>query len=143
MGWIQGFWAGARELRYHIPLEPSLPRASHRRAVARRSWRCAGSVSTYSPKRWRVAETYSSGEFGPPKTRSSRRSIPMSTTLVGIFKRLRPAGCGPETLVFHTPKGTPLNPQNLYNRELAPACDAIGQARMDPTRREGKLRKDR
>jgi integrase len=29
-----------------------------------------------------VAETYSSGEFGPPKTRSSRRTIPMSTSLV-------------------------------------------------------------
>ena len=73
-----------------------------------------------------VAESYSSGEFGPPKTRSSRRIIPMSATLVGIFKQLRPTGCTPEALVLCTSKGTPLNPQNLYNRELAPACDAIG-----------------
>jgi len=77
-----------------------------------------------------VAETYSSGEFGPPKTRSSRRTIPISTSLVEIFKRLRPLSCEPETLVFTTAKGTPLNPKNLYNRELAPASDAIGLPRV-------------
>ena len=78
----------------------------------------------------KVAETYSSGEFGPPKTRSSRRIIPMSATLVGMFKQLRPAGCEPEALVFATWKGTPLNAKNLYNRQLAPACDAIELPRV-------------
>ena len=29
-----------------------------------------------------------------------------------------------------TPKGTPLNQKNLYNRELAPACDRIKQPRV-------------
>jgi integrase len=77
-----------------------------------------------------VAETYSSGEFGPPKTRSSRRTIPMSTSLVELFKHLRPACCDPEGLVFATAKGTPLNSKNLYNRQLAPACDAIGLPRV-------------
>jgi integrase len=77
-----------------------------------------------------VAETYSSGEFGPPKTRSSRRIIPMSSTLVGIFKQLRPQECAPESLVFATWKGTPLNAKNLYNRQLAPACDAIELPRI-------------
>jgi integrase len=77
-----------------------------------------------------VAETYSSGEFGPPKTRSSRRVIPMSASLIGIFKHLRPAGCEPESLVFATWKGTPLNAKNLYNRQLAPACDAIELPRV-------------
>jgi len=77
-----------------------------------------------------VAETYSSGEFGPPKTRSSRRTIPISTSLVEIFKRLRPLSCEPETLVFTTAKGTPLNSKNLYNRELAPASDAIELPRV-------------
>ena len=77
-----------------------------------------------------VAETYSSGEFGPPKTRSSRRVIPMSASLMGIFKQLRPAGCEPESLVFATWKGTPLNAKNLYNRQLAPACDAIELPRV-------------
>jgi len=77
-----------------------------------------------------VAETFSSGEFGPPKTRSSRRTIPMSATLVTLLKQLRPTGCEPERLVFATWKGTPLNPKNLYNRQLAPACDAIGRPRV-------------
>jgi integrase len=77
-----------------------------------------------------VAETYSSGMFGPPKTRSSRRVIPMSATLVGIFKQLRPSDCQPDDLVFRTAKGTPLSDKNLYNRELAPACDAIKQPRV-------------
>jgi len=77
-----------------------------------------------------VAETFSSGEFGPPKTRSSRRVIPMSATLVGTLKRLRPAGCDPESLVFATRGGAPLNPKNLYNRHLAPACDEIGLPRV-------------
>jgi integrase len=77
-----------------------------------------------------VAETYSSGEFGPPKTRSSRRTIPISAPLVEIFKRLRPLSCEPETLVFTTSKGTPLNSKNRYNRELAPASDVIGMPRV-------------
>jgi integrase len=74
-----------------------------------------------------VAETYSSGGFGLPKARSSRRIIPMSATLVGIFKQLRSPGFTPGALVFCTLKGTPLNPRILYNRELAPACEAIGE----------------
>jgi integrase len=53
-----------------------------------------------------VAETYSSGEFGPPKTRSSRRTIPISASLAEVFKHLRPQNCEPERLVFATPKGT-------------------------------------
>jgi integrase len=77
-----------------------------------------------------VAETYSNGEFGPPKTRSSRRTIPISTSLVDVFRRLRPRNCEPEQLVFATLKGTPLNPKNLYNRQLAPACDAIELPRV-------------
>ena len=77
-----------------------------------------------------VAETYSSGEFGPPKTRSSRRTIPISESLAEVFKRLRPRNCEPELLVFATSKGTPLNPKNLYNRQLAPACDAIELPRV-------------
>ena len=32
--------------------------------------------------------------------------------------------------MFRTSKGTPLNAKNLYNRELAPACDQIGQPRV-------------
>ena len=32
--------------------------------------------------------------------------------------------------MFSTSKGTPLSPKNLYNRVLAPACDAIRMPRV-------------
>jgi integrase len=79
-----------------------------------------------------VAENYSSGEFGPPKTKSSRRVMPISSTLAGVLENLRASAksATPEDLVFQTAKGTPLTDKNLYNRELAPACDRIGQPRI-------------
>jgi integrase len=45
-------------------------------------------------------------------------------------QRARANSATPEDLVFQTAKGTPLNDKNLYNRELAPACDKIGQPRI-------------
>ena len=79
-----------------------------------------------------IAENYSSGEFGPPKTRSSHRVIPISSALRNQLEshRARATRTGPEELVFQTPKGSPLDAKNLYNRELAPACDEIGQPRI-------------
>jgi integrase len=79
-----------------------------------------------------VAETYSAGEFGSPKTKSSRRVIPISSALRVILENHRATAHGPrpEDLVFQTPTGTPLDAHNLYNRELAPACDQIGQPRI-------------
>jgi integrase len=79
-----------------------------------------------------VAESYSDGEFGLPKTRSSNRVIPMSDFLRGVLESHR---CGfksiaPNDLVFGTSTGTPLNQKNLYNRVLAPACDRINQPRV-------------
>jgi integrase len=79
-----------------------------------------------------VAESYSDGEFGSPKTRSSHRVIPVSGYLRGILEthggdsRSR----APQDLVFKTRTGTPLSSKNLYNRVLAPACDRIKQPRV-------------
>jgi integrase len=79
-----------------------------------------------------VAETYSSGEFGPPKTKSSRRAIPISSALRRVLEaqRGRANPATPEELIFQTPKGTPLSDKNLYNRHLAPECDRIGKPRI-------------
>jgi integrase len=79
-----------------------------------------------------VAETFSDGQFGSPKTRSSRRVIPMSTALREVLesRRLDCMRTGPEELVFCTMKGTPLSPKNLYNRQLAPTCDRLGLSRI-------------
>jgi len=75
---------------------------------------------------------YSDGKFGTPKTRSSRRVIPMSSALRGAFETHR-SGCirtMPQDLVFCTIRGTPLSPKNLYNRVLAPACDSAKLPRV-------------
>lgn len=79
-----------------------------------------------------AAETYSWGEFVPPKTKSSRRVIPISSVLRRVLgnQHTRTNPATPEELVFQTPKGTPLSDKNLYNRELAPGCDRIGQPRI-------------
>jgi integrase len=79
-----------------------------------------------------VAETFSEGQFGSPKTRSSKRVIPKSSFLCDVLKSRRTGALytTPEDLVFCTHKGTPLNPKNLYNRELAPASDRIKEPRV-------------
>ncbi len=79
-----------------------------------------------------VAETFSDGRFGSPKTRSSNRVIPMSSSLRDALNvhRTRAVLTAPDDLVFCTSKGTPLNSKNLYNRALAPACDRIKQPRV-------------
>lgn len=79
-----------------------------------------------------IAETYSDGQFGSPKTRSSNRVIPISGVLSKVLQTHHTAAVRAtvDELVFCTPKGTPLSPQNLYNRTLAPACDRIKQPRI-------------
>ena len=79
-----------------------------------------------------VAETFSDGQFGSPKTRSSNRVIPMSLILGNVLEGHRSGAVrlAPDDLVFCTPKGTPLSSKNLYNRVLAPACDQIKQPRV-------------
>jgi integrase len=69
----------------------------------------------------RVGETVYEGQFGSPKTRSSRRDVPMSQPVREILLRLA-EGEEPDDLVFRSRAGTPINPKNLANRVLRPAC---------------------
>lgn len=79
-----------------------------------------------------VAETCSDGQFGPPKTRSSHRVIPMSASLRGLLEshKQQCTRTEPDDLAFCTFKGTPLSAKNLYNRELAPTCDRLEMPRV-------------
>ena len=74
-----------------------------------------------------IRETVSEGLFGSPKTKSSRRDVPMSVPVREAFQvqRTRSRQTGPEDLVFATRKQTPLNPKNLLRRELRPTCIAL------------------
>jgi integrase len=75
-----------------------------------------------------VRESVCEGKFGTPKTRSSRRDVPMSGVLREAVLAHR-ARCGSLNLVallFASGAGTPLNPKNLLRRVLQPACKKAG-----------------
>ena len=71
-----------------------------------------------------VRETVADGRFSTPKTRSSRRDVPVSLPLREALAAHRERCCQtePDDLVFSTRKRTPLNPKNLLRRVLRPAC---------------------
>lgn len=74
-----------------------------------------------------IRETVSEGRFGTPKTKSSRRDVPISIVVRDALaaQRRRSQQTGPDDLVFATRKLTPLNQKNLLRRELRPACAAL------------------
>jgi integrase len=74
-----------------------------------------------------IEETYSDG-FGPPKTKSSRRIIPMSASLKKLLMERFAASSrtNAEDLVLSTRMGTPLSPKNLRNRVLEPTRQKLG-----------------
>lgn len=76
----------------------------------------------------RVRETFSEGKFGSPKTKSSRREIPISKPVHDALaaQRARSVDAGMEDLVFSTRNQTPLNPKNVQRRVLRPACQNLG-----------------
>lgn len=75
-----------------------------------------------------VRESVYEGRFGSPKTRSSRRDVPMSGPIreALLAHRAHHGGTEPEVLLFTCRAGTPLNPKNLLRRVLQPACRELG-----------------
>ncbi len=71
-----------------------------------------------------VRESFYKGQFGSPKTRSSRRDVPMSEPVRKALSdyRTRAKHSGPDGLVFSSRVNTPLNAKNLLRRALQPAC---------------------
>jgi integrase len=63
------------------------------------------------------------GRVKVPKTRHSRRDIPLSPTMARRLWRLQR---NPEQLLFTTPTGERLRRENTYRRILAPAGKAAG-----------------
>lgn len=78
----------------------------------------------------RVEETCYHGRFGTPKTKASRRELPLPSAVVQalLTHRLRSSDVSDEALVFCTSKGTPLASNNLRKRQLRPACLRAGLA---------------
>jgi integrase len=77
-----------------------------------------------------VAETCYQGHMAAPKTRASRRKVFLDPAVVEALRKLRPDPCQPDALIFATSRGTPLNPANVSNRVLIPACGKLGLPRV-------------
>src|SRR5215208_3858629 len=74
-------------------------------------------------------------DFGPPKNKASRRSVPLNKTAVAALKahrarqseeRLRSPWWRYIGLVFPNRVGKPINPSNLYHRECRPLLKHAG-----------------
>jgi integrase len=76
----------------------------------------------------RVAET-----CGSPKTRASRREVPLAAAVVGELKSLysRSTENSQEALVFSKSQGLPLAADNLRKKALRTACKRAGLQRID------------
>ncbi len=70
-----------------------------------------------------VAESSYQGHSSQPKTRASRRMVFVDAVVLDALRSIRPQVVNPEDLVFHSERGTPLNPENVRNRVLHPACE--------------------
>jgi len=73
-----------------------------------------------------VVESNYHGRSSQPKTRASRRKVFVDAVVLDALARLRPTNTQPDDLVFHSERGTVLNPDNIRNRILVPACRRAG-----------------
>ena len=71
----------------------------------------------------RTGERVTVGRVKVPKSRHSRRDIPLSPTMARRLWRLQR---GPDELLFATVTGDRLRRENVYRRVLAPAAEAAG-----------------
>ncbi len=72
-----------------------------------------------------VNQTVYEGHFDEPKTKRSKRRIPLGPQCVEILAALKRTEATPSTLVFSARNGSPLSRRNLLNRQLKPAAKAL------------------
>jgi integrase len=72
-----------------------------------------------------VCQTVYEGHFDEPKSKRSKRRIPLGPRCVEIFAALKPTEAAPSTLVFSARNGSPLSRRNLLNRQLKPVCKTL------------------
>jgi integrase len=73
-----------------------------------------------------VRQTVYEGHFDEPKSRRSKRSVPLSPICIEILTARKPDSPAPADLVFSARNGSPLCRRNLLNRQLKPTCKALG-----------------
>jgi integrase len=82
----------------------------------------------FSSGQIRIEQACYRGLLGSPKTKGSRRTLPLPTGLVKPLTRICEKGTltSEEDLVFQTRNGTPLNDTNLLHRHLKPVGGRLG-----------------
>ncbi len=63
---------------------------------------------------------------GGPKTKASRRKVFLDDVVLDSLACLRSPQDQPDDFVFHSERGTPLNPNNVLSRAIHPACKRAG-----------------
>ena len=74
----------------------------------------------------RVRQTVYEGRFDDPKSKRSKRTVPLGVKGIEILSAFKPQCIDSEALVFATRRGTPFSRRNLLRRQLAPTCDRLG-----------------
>jgi integrase len=72
-----------------------------------------------------VRQTVYEGHFDEPKTKHSKRTVPLPPECVEIFARLRPGAAQPSALVFSTATGSPLC-RRICSIAFKPVCKSLG-----------------
>jgi integrase len=80
----------------------------------------------FDSKQIRIEQAVYRGAIGSPKTKSSKRTLPMPEPLVMALESRFGASQRPDGLIFPTRSGKPHNDSNLLNRHLRPAGQRIG-----------------
>jgi integrase len=70
------------------------------------------------------------GRSAAPKTKASRRKMFIDGVVFESLARLQPVHFQPDDFVFHTERGTSMNPHNALTRGIHPACKRAGIPRL-------------
>ena len=73
-----------------------------------------------------VAESVYMGRSAAPKTKASRRKVFVDEVVLENLARLQPVHFQPDDFLFHTERGTSMNPHNVLSRAIHPACQRAG-----------------
>ena len=73
-----------------------------------------------------VNQSVYEGHFDEPKSKRSKRRVPLGPDSVEILRSIPRKDADPSALIFAARKGAPLSRRNMLNRQLRPACKALG-----------------
>ena len=74
----------------------------------------------------RVRQSVYEGVFDDPKTKRSRRTVPLAGVAISILESRKGPGSTPDALIFAARNGSPLSRRNLLNRQLKPTAEKVG-----------------